>query len=191
LLKASYPVVKANDSTAIVIGGSLAPCISGDPNCFESLSYLDGMYTAGAKGYFDRLAYHSYTWGNSPTWYDPNQLMRSYSYSVPAIWQHMQNHGDMSPIWLTETGWATLPAANTEEEQAAYLAEAVNIARAWDYVEVYIWYELIDTVVPPTPDESSEYHFGLFRKDYSAKPAVEQFTSWTLPCRVFLPVIIR
>ncbi|MEI6043094.1 MAG: glycosyl hydrolase, partial [Chloroflexota bacterium] len=183
LLKAAYSAVKAADPSAIVIGGALAP--RNDP--IDTLTYLDRMYSAGAKGYFDKLSYHPYTDGNTPTWYDKLWPMMSYSSSVPAIRQHMQNFNDSVPIWLTEIGWTTVPPSQcsdcwtpvlpkTEDEQAAYMVEAINIAKTWNYVETFIWYKLIDTISPFNPSKISyEHYFGLFRKDYTAKPAVVQF----------------
>lgn len=202
LLKAVYPVVKANDPTAIVIGGSLAPWNGTPEYPVNTLTYLDGMYSAGAKGYFDRLSFHPYTDGNSPTWYDSRWPMHSYSYSVPAIRQRMLSHGDTSHILLTEIGWTTVPTGcsdcwtptlpKTETEQAAYMAEAINIAKTWDYVETFFWYELVDMVQPPDPEVVSfEHYFGLFRKDYSAKPAAGRFRDLALPNKVFLPFSVR
>lgn len=198
LLKAAYPAIKAIDSNAIVLSGSLAPYdgSSGIPSVFD---YLSGMYAAGAKGYFDILAYNPYTDGNTPTWYNSNFPAVSFSHSVPALRQIMQNNNDSSPIWLTETGWSTVSRncvdcwvntlPNTEAEQAEYMVQAINIAKNWQYVEAYIAYELIDTVLPYDNQERLEYHWGLFRKDFTAKPAANQFRDLALPSKVFLPLL--
>lgn len=200
LVKAAYPTIKALDPTAVVVAGALAPC-DGTPSCaYSALGYLEAMYAAGARGFFDKLSYHPYTDGHPPTWYDAGWPMYSFASSVPAIRQVMQRHGDPSPIWLTEVGWTTVPGDRcadcwtealpvSEAEQAAYLAEAVAITRSWPYVEALLWYELTDTVEPREQAVVSfEHHFGLFRKDYSAKPAAAQFRDLTRS-KVFLPLI--
>lgn len=202
LLKAAHQQIKANDPSAVVIAGALAPC-EGPPDCpVSAVGYLEAMYAAGAKGFFDKLSYHPYTDGNTPTWYDARWPMHGYSSSVPAVRQVMQRYGDTSPIWLTELGWTTVPAdgscddcwtptlPKTEAEQAAYLASAIQIARGWSYVEALLWYELVDMVQPWDPAVVSfEHYFGLFRKDYSPKPAAGQFRDLTIK-KVFLPTIV-
>lgn len=195
LLRAAYQAVKAADPGAVVISGSLAPR-DNEPSVFD---YLNEMYAAGAKGYFDVLAYNAYTDGNSPTWYDPAFPTVSFSHSVPMIRQIMQAHGDSRPIWLTEVGWSTVPVncedcwvdtlPNTEAEQGAYTEQAIRIVRSWSYVEAYFAYELVDMIHPPDSRVSVEYHYGLFRKDLTAKPAARQFREMALANRVFLPAI--
>jgi hypothetical protein len=202
LLKAAYPAVKASDPTALVIGGSLAPSDGAPTNPTLATTYLEGMYQAGARGFFDRLAYHPYTDGNTPTWYDARWPTHSYRQSVPAMHDVMQRYGDSSPIWITEIGWTTVSDAcletdcwtailpTSEADQAAYLAETVQLARSWDFVEAWFWYELTDTIRPADPDYVSfQHHFGLFRADYQPKPAAAQFRSLALSHTQYLPLI--
>ncbi|NJN66143.1 MAG: hypothetical protein HC884_05225 [Chloroflexaceae bacterium] len=182
LLQAAYPALKTHDPQAPVLAGSLAPW-NGSAEVPDVLTYLDRMYAAGAKGYFDALSYHPYTDGMEPSWYDTRWPMNSYAVSVPAVRERMLQAGDTNPIWLTESGWTTVgddcsdcwspELPTTEEEQAAYLVEAVDIAQRWDYVVGYAWYELADRGDSTTT--SFEDHFGLFRYDLSPKPAAEQF----------------
>jgi len=203
LLKASYPAIKAQDAEALVLAGALLPS-DGVPNhSINALAYIAGMYRAGARGYFDKLSYHSYTDGSPPTWFDARWPMHSFWYAIPAIHQCMQSHGDTSAIWITEMGWTTVPAATcvgcwtpllprTEAEQADYLAQAMRIARAWDYVETLLWYELVDTIRPADRSVTRfDYYLGLFRKDYSRKPAAERFSFAILPTRVRLPLLME
>jgi len=202
LLKAAYPAIKASDPAAIVIGGDLAPWDGSAEYLPNTLGYLDGMYLAGAKGYFDRLSIHPYTDGNSPTWYDSRWPMHSYSYSVPAVRQLMQSYGDSSPIWLTEVGYTTVPTCDpilcwtptlpkTEVEQSNYMAEMINIAKTWDYVEALIWYELINMTDPPDQSMNPEYYFGLFHKDFSPKIAAGKFRDIVFPNKAYLPLTIH
>lgn len=193
LLKAAYSTIKRNSPEAVVVGGSLAPFSATPGYPPGPLTFLEGMYAAGANGYFDKLSYHPYTNGNSPVTFDPNWPMSSFAYSIPEIRNLMQKYGDTSPIWITELGWTTVPAdqcpdcyapslPTTEADQAAYLTKAVEIAYQWDYVEVLIWHELVDRIQPHDPRKGSfEYHFGLFKKDFSLKPAAEAFRKLAFP----------
>jgi len=197
LLQPAYLAVKSIDPQAFVISGSLAPW-TGDLNAFE---YLQGMYQAGAYGFYDAIAYNPYTDGNTPTWYHPIYPQLSFSYAIPHIHQMMQDHADNSPLWITEIGWSTVSEdcvdcwvdtlPTTEEEQAIYTLEALTIASGWEYVDTFMTYELVDTIARWDELERVEYHFGLFRTDFSPKPAALSYRSFTRPFNLFLPLIVR
>jgi len=200
LLRAVYPAIKAVDPNATVIGGDLAPWDGSPVYPVSTSQYLDAMYGAGAKAYFDILSLHPYTDGNEPTWYNPVFPMHSFVHSVPALRQIMLAHGDAKPIWLTEIGWTTVPTCHpmycwtetlptTEVEQAAYLTESVDTAKSWEYVDAYFWYELIDR--GPSASEQVEDHFGLFLKDLTAKPSADAFRDMALPTRLYTPLFLR
>lgn len=200
LLQAAYQAIKATDSTAKVISGSLAPVDgSGEiPSVFE---FLESMYLHGAKGYFDILAFNPYTDGNSPYWYNPAFPAVSFSHSVPLLRSIMLEHGDQSPIWLTEVGWSTVSEncvncwvdtlPNTEEEQAEYFRDAITIASDWSYVEAFIVYELIDMLDPYSGEENLEFYYGLFRRDFSAKPSVATLSDYSFPNKIFVPLLSK
>src|SRR5207247_2472341 len=60
------------------------------------LRYAEGLYRAGAAGSFDVLAIHPYA--------------RDAAGVVAAVAEArrlMDRHGDGSPIWVTEVGWAS------------------------------------------------------------------------------------
>ena len=58
MLRAAYSSIKANDPDASVLGGSIV---------FYDGAFVDGMYAAGARGYFDGLAIHPYGFSQPPT----------------------------------------------------------------------------------------------------------------------------
>lgn len=200
LLRAAYPAIKNVDPNATVIAGDLAPWDGSPAYPVNTLQYLNAMYEAGARDYFDVLSFHPYTDGNEPSWYNPAFPMHSLTKSVPAVRQVMADHGDFKPMWLTEIGWTTVSVCDpdycwtptlptTEAEQAAYLTEAVRMAQSWEYVEAFIWYELIDR--GPLTSEEVEDHFGLFRQDHLAKPAADAFRNVAVPIKVYVPMLFR
>ncbi len=92
LLKATYQEIKKIDPQLTVILGGVA----GMP-----WEYLEGIYQAGGKEYFDAMAVHPYRYPTSPESGDlePDliklkNLMARY---------HDQN----KPVWVTEIGWPT------------------------------------------------------------------------------------
>jgi len=170
LLIAAYDAVKQRDLTATVVGGALGPR-NGDAQAPDTLTYLDGMYAAGAHGHFDVLSFHPYTDGHPPAWYDPRWPMHGFASSVPALRQRMLDHGDEPPIWLTEFGWTTVIDCDacwtpslpvSESEQADYFARALTLIHSWPYVTGAAWYELVDRKDYEN-GRSYEDHFGLYR----------------------------
>lgn len=185
LLQAAYPAIKGADPAAVVLAGALAPIergASGD----DTLSFIDGMYAAGALGSFDALSFHPYNAGQSPTVSLPNLPTHSFVQSVPEVRAEMLRAGDTRPMWITESGWPNSPSCDdcpalnsfvSPDDQATYLRQEVQIARRWDYVAGLVWYELFDR--GPVDSLSTEDHFGLFFRDLSPKPASETFRQLT------------
>ena len=100
LLRAAYEEIKAVDPSITVVLGGLA----GTP-----LDYVEALYAAGAKDFFDAMNIHPYTWPNPPD----GELERQ----IDGLKKTMGEHGDAGkPIWITEHGWPTqkarLPAQN-------------------------------------------------------------------------------
>jgi polysaccharide biosynthesis protein PslG len=199
LLHAAYPVIKEHDPKAIVLGGALSPRDHSQDANVNALDFLNNMYAAGAKGYFDAFAFHPYTDGFSPNYYNPGWPMSSFYHSVPTIREHMLAHGDISPIWITESGWTTVESCSncdwqpqlptTEEEQAMYLNEVFEIIKTWDYLDGYLYYTLTDK--RNTDPTLWEDHFGLFRSDLTPKPAAYAFRDRVFVFDIYLPLIHR
>ncbi|HLZ10028.1 MAG TPA: cellulase family glycosylhydrolase, partial [Chloroflexota bacterium] len=178
LLRAAYPAIKSSDPTATVLAGALAP-IEPDQFGIPTFDYVEAMYSAGAKGFFDALSFHPYTDGQSPVVDRPRWPAHSFGQSVPVLHAAMLRAGDASPIWLTESGWPTTPSCpscgwqptfTSEADQARYLAQEIGLVRNWTYVDALVWYELFDRGA--SQSTSAEDHFGLFHHDLSPKPIV-------------------
>lgn len=101
LLKVAYTQAKKADPDCKVVAGALAT---------DGRRFLNEMYENGAKDYFDILSFHTY--GNNPT-------EESLTDIVEKLSKIMVTHGDMKPLWCTETGIYTGPAGVSEEEQAS------------------------------------------------------------------------
>jgi hypothetical protein len=176
LLQAAYPVIKAADSTALVLLGGIAPGgTEGNTSGINLDTYwLTEVYAAGAQGYFDVLAYHSYGNGNDPL--AGSETLTNGWTRISAIQALMATNGDGDkPIWLNEWGQATGTgtAAVTEALQAAYISHAFQRMREIPYVErafVFCEYDSgTDTTV--TAD-----NWGLYHNDQvTAKPAAAVF----------------
>ena len=182
LLKEANAAIKAQQSWARVLGGSMAGA---------DLDFMLDMYAHGAKGHFDALAIHPYSGTESPS-ACPN-LRSSFGCGVEAVRDLMLDIDDPKPIWITEFGWSSYWGAGGvgETNQRNYLQQSYAMINNWDFVPVATWYNLIDTNSASGALEFED-HMGLFYRDLRPKKAGSLlFYSQpvNLPNKSFVPVI--
>lgn len=184
LLQASATSIRAADPNAKVVFAGLST---------NDYSFLNQAYQAGAKGYFDVLATHPYTYcgstGPADTRYTGSGKMTPDSFlAYRELRAVMVNRNDPKPIWFTEFGWNTStvscsPGAGqwqggvSESKQAQFLTEALELIEQDPYVQVAMWYGLRNNYWANDANEP-EARFGLLRTDYSRKPAFYAFASY-------------
>ncbi len=136
LLKIGYARVKAADPNAVVICASLAQTVETGPENLSELTFLQQMYTAGARGSFDILAVNDYgIWtGPGDRRVDEDRI----NFSRPTLVREiMVKNGDADkPIWAMEVGWNALPpnmeptfGVVTLQQQARYTVQAYTRAQ--------------------------------------------------------------
>ncbi len=92
---------------------------------------------------------------------------------------HQVFEGTGKPTWVTETGISAYGGV-TVDSQADIITRGLDVFASSALIARAYIYELLDNTEPGvsgttyTPD-SSEYHFGLFAFDGSAKPAAASF----------------
>ncbi len=172
LLRAAYPAIKGADPRALVVGGSLAEA---------DHRFVASLYALGARGSFDALSVHPYSGDRSPLdRADGADATHSFVRGVPAVRRTMLAAGDRRPLWLTELGWSTTARRDgptwergvDAQRQARYLEQAVRRLRAWDYVDVAVWYTLRDTSADLSIHDDN---FGLLTHDGRPKPVRAAF----------------
>lgn len=184
LLQTSYTAIKRADPTALVISGSLGP-LDDSARSVSQRTFLARMYAAGAKGYFDAVGYHPYSYPALPDYvasWNSWSMLAALPLSIRGI---MQANGDQAKqIWITEYGaptdgpgaLATLNNFNflrhpdhvSEALQAQMLADALTQYRSAGYFGNFFWYSYQDL---GTAMSSGENFFGLLRHNGSRKPA--------------------
>ncbi|HTU79972.1 MAG TPA: cellulase family glycosylhydrolase [Solirubrobacteraceae bacterium] len=192
LLKAAYPAIKAADPDATVVLGGLTG------NDYE---FLEGVYQAGGKGYFDAVGVHTDTACNRLSPYEflrgaNNRMIPDSFLAYREVHDVMVANGDDKPIWMTETSWRTTSAlcnegawagqtaeGVSEEQQAIFLRQAYHCLNEDPYVQVALWF--------PLQDEGSVLS-GLVRANGSRKPSFAAMRAYahtgdklTEPCGVF------
>jgi GH35 family endo-1,4-beta-xylanase len=174
ILKAAYPEIKAMDPDAVVVSAGLTDMGNEDGVSISPADYVEYMYEAGAKDYFDALALHPYTYPG-------------YDYGWPqvsAIWKIMDSSGDAGKkIWITEYGAPTGGSGRaveiggsdfsygkdfmTEKSQSS-MAESIFAFKASNPARIgnIFWYTLCDS---STDKSTTENFFGIIRYDGTKK----------------------
>lgn len=170
LLRAAYPAIKAADPTAVVLTGGLggtqdkADRIAGD-------TFLQQLYDHGAKGYFDAVSYHPYTYPGLAS-----ERARGWSRMLNAR-RIMERNGDgEKKIWATEFGAPTSGPRRrvvvSEERQAEMVRDAYATFVGYAWSGPLFWFTYRDK---GTEADSQKNFFGLVRRDYSPKPAFDAY----------------
>jgi Cellulase (glycosyl hydrolase family 5) len=171
LLQTAYTAVKSAEPNAAVVLGGLTG---------NDYNFLQGVYQAGGKGYFDAVGVHTDTACNTSSPYlvlrdadgrlDPDSFLGYREVHATEL-----ANGDDKPIWMTETSWRTTTATCAEgafagrgragvsdAEQATYLTEAYHCLAKAPYVQLALWFPIAD---------EGEVTSGLLRVDLAHKPA--------------------
>jgi hypothetical protein len=191
LLRAAYPAVKAaNPSATVVLGGMTG----------NDYRFLEGVYQAGGKGFFDAVGVHTDTACNVLSPYEflrgpDNRMIADSFLAYREVHATMLANGDDKPIWMTETSWRTTgalcpegafagqkPEGVTPAQQATFLSQAYHCMEQDPYLQVALWF--------PLQDERGILS-GLLRANGSRKPSFAAMRAYeqsgdhlTEPCGV-------
>ncbi len=159
LLKITYEGLKAGDPDCIVAVGGM----DGRPR----LDFVQGIYDAGGRDYFDAVCLHPYPYGGA------KHLAWDW---VDAVRDLMVRHGDAhKPIWITEYGWnATGGGGISESEQARLVAESILAMRQRPFIQLATHHTLNDWRTRES-DPKSVIRMGLCDYDLNPKPAFNAF----------------
>jgi hypothetical protein len=178
LLKVGYSRAKEADPEAVIISAGLAPTTEMGPKNVSDLVFLQEMYDAGAKGYFDIISVQGYgLWtGPDDRRVDPSRT----NFSRPLLIREImvRNGDEDKPIWAAEVGWNALPqefpgtpvyGRVSEELQARYAVRAYERAQEewpWMGVICYWFFKRADDREKDQPF----YYFRLVEPDFTPHP---------------------
>jgi len=201
LLKAAYPKIKAADPHALVLTAGLATTGGdGGVTALDDLQFIQRMYAAGAKDYFDGLGSHPYGFASPPDTRNPGDVLHfqraADQYAV------MVSQGDGGKkVWATEFGWLLDPSAYGHPEylssplwngrqwqkvspqtQADYLVRAFQYAHAnWPWMAVMCVFNLdFDTVSWNNPADPMCW-YSILNPDKSPRPAYSALQAMPKP----------
>jgi hypothetical protein len=160
VLRLGASALRRGDPDArVLLGGMVWP----------DLEWLETACAGGAP--FDILPFHAY-----PETWTPDSVTVE-RYLGDRFGEEFVARADSAcgrrPIWINETGFATVPG-KTEAEQAAWWARAFATFIAAPRVEHLGIYELRDQRLDtPVIGDAPNYYLGLIRRDGTRKPAFE------------------
>ena len=169
LLQAADTAIKAVDPGAFVITGGLAP-EANDASDINEVTFLQDMYADGAKGYFNAVGDHPYSYPALPNTYEAWSGWSQMDATPVSLESTMAANGDgAKPIWATEVGAPTGgPDSVGTAGQAQDLTQAIDNAKSSSYIGALYMYTYQDSGGDPATDED---WFGLLNADGSPKPA--------------------
>lgn len=154
LLISASRAIRAVDPHDLIVAGALAnvPTTSSD---VSAPVFLADMYEDGARGSFDVLSDHPYSWPHLPSMAAGNNFG-----VVATLHTEMLDAGDPSPVWLDEYGAPTYAGGVSQEQQADEISAAFRLAGSLPWVGALFVYDWQDNSYGPG--------FGLI--DSSGRP---------------------
>ncbi|MHB0870203.1 MAG: glycoside hydrolase 5 family protein [Chloroflexota bacterium] len=190
LLRAGFEGAKRADPNVTVLSAGLTPTATFSAEALPDTLYLQQMYEAGARDFFDVLGAHGAGYNAAPET-SPEEAAanptlggnRVFTFRrVEELRGIMEANGDGGKqIWLTEFGWTADPIhpefswfRQTEEVKADYLVRAYLWAlNNWPWIGVMAVWNL------PSPDwgpEREEFWWSIANPDGTNRPAYERLS---------------
>jgi len=186
LLKVAYTRAKEADPDCVVLSAGLAQTLEKGPNNLDDLVYLQQMYDAGVRDYFDVMGVMAYGLWTGPM--DRRTSPDRTNFSRPQLIRDiMVRNGDAhKAIWATEVGWNALPpdfpktpnfGRVTLEQQARYAVEAYERAqREWPWMGV-MNYWFFKRATDAEIDQTF-YYFRMVEPDFTPLPVYDAISAY-------------
>jgi aryl-phospho-beta-D-glucosidase BglC (GH1 family) len=166
LLKLAYPAIKSADPKAIVVSAGLSPSLNTGKDV-SPMTFLVDMYAHGAKGSFDAVGYHPYSYPYAPMF----KAAWNTFYRTPDFHGIMTAFGDgAKTVWGTEVGYptGTSSQAVNDQRQAANLVAAIDQWKAWTFTGPLIVFTVRDA---STNAATVDDNMGMLQVNGVAKPS--------------------
>ena len=176
LLKAGYSAAKRSDPEALILSAGLAPNVEEGGFNMSDLLFLQGMYDAGAKDYFDILAAKPYGLWTGPEDRRISPDVTNFS-RIVLLREIMVKNGDRGKaIWAVEFGWNSLPpdwrgrpspwGSDSEAKQVQRTIEAIQRARdEWPWLGVMCLQHFQPAALPDDPI----WGFAMVDRDFAPR----------------------
>ncbi len=186
LLKVGYTCAKAVDSDVVILSAPLAPTIELGPRDLNDFVFLQRMYDAGAKNYFDILSLNDYGLWSGPS--DRRMRPRVLNFSRPIyVRDIMVRNGDAhKAIWASEIGWNSIPKDHpafpqfgraSDEQVARFVPAAYERAQQewpWMGVMAYWFFKRASDA----EKDQAFYFFKMLNPDFKPMPVYEAMKNY-------------
>jgi hypothetical protein len=167
-LVAAYAAIKAVDPSAVVLSGGLSPATDTSTS-YDPRTFLSDMYADGAKGSFDGVGDHPYTYPLSPDDNNAGSAWSQMSQTSPSLRSIMTENGDSAKkIWITEYGAPTSGSSSVgEAAQSTDLVQAISQVKQLSWIGsfyIYTWSDLSTLA-------ANDNGFGVLTESNTQKPA--------------------
>jgi hypothetical protein len=174
LLKIAYQRAHEADPNVIVLAGALAPTLEpiGSAAGLNDLIYLQKMYEAGAKNYFDGLSAHAYGL-QSPMDAPPDPSQVNFR-RVELLRQIMIANGDASKqVYITEAGWNDSPRWNKAVSPTQRIQ---NTLQAYQWAQQTDWVSMLAIWVFRYPQDTRTYqdNWTFITDQFQAEPIYDE-----------------
>lgn len=172
-IKLAYPAAKAANPNVFCVGAGLSNIPSSVNGHISAADWLTRCYAAGAKGSYDALAGHPYSYPyplNHPVdWTGWGVMVRVMRPIIEA------NGEGALKFWITEVGFPTTGAAGFSEtdQQTEFAQQLVAEMNRHAWIGPAFVYSLQDRSGVASDPENV---FGLYRTDGTRKPAATTIT---------------
>ena len=174
LLREGYTQIKAVDPTNLVLTASLAPTLETGGANLSDITFLDQLLAAGAAGWFDAVAASPYGFDQAPEAAPAPDRLNYRRVELLRAALARQGLSDI-PLWAVAVGWYAPPPGWTgqpapwpsvsAEQQAAYAAQALTLARRWPWLQGWLWAGL-----QPAQPTDARWGFALRQPDGAPRP---------------------
>jgi polysaccharide biosynthesis protein PslG len=168
VLRAAYTAVKAENPSALVIGGAFAG---------YDYKWIEAFGRAGGFASLDAFSSHPYVFAEGAKG-TPESAFRHLD-ELKSLIDRLAPGRNLR-IFVTEAGWPVHAGTNGVSEQtvATYAAQFLKLAKSRPWIGGVWWYDLFDD-----GDESSntEHRFGLITRSGTRRAAFDAFSDEPRP----------
>ncbi|MBI3286745.1 MAG: O-antigen ligase family protein [Chloroflexi bacterium] len=186
MLRSAATAIRQGDPSAVVLSAGLAPNIEeGGPNMSDAL-FLQEMYEAGARSYFDILAIQPYGFWSGPEDRRAELSLTNFSRAILLRQVMERNRDGDKAIFAVEFGWNALPAvwagrpslwgSDAESLQARRTLAALERAqREWPWMGAM----LIAHLQPNAPLDDPVWGFALLDSSGHPRLLYRELATWS------------
>lgn len=161
LVKAASVAARKVNPDIQILGGAMSN---------TNTKWVKDMFDDGAYPYVDAISFHPYIY--------PESVDKGFQSNLQSIANMIYQYGGWKDVAITEVGWSTYNGSSgvTEDKQAIEMVKQFVVSDA-EGIIANTFYELRNVGTNLTEKQS---HFGIVKRDFSAKKGFLAYTQMSL-----------